>query len=163
MLLCCSRNSLQIQFSSFSSLLLFGKREEGVIEFFQDFTFSENLCHLQTFFQRIFQCTFEGPNQASIHDFFEFQVRQDLKFLTKEVQCTRPLVAILDNFQNAVAFRFLCFACHLVVLHGKFESAMDPKWHTPNLPCKRIVYAMPLCGLCVQKVYFDFMHNSNQF
>ena len=85
MLLCCSRNSLQIQFSSFSSLLLFGKREEGVIEFFQDFTFSENLCHLQTFFQRIFQCTFEGPNQASIHDFFEFQVRQDLKFLTKEV------------------------------------------------------------------------------
>ena len=51
MLLCCSRNSLQIQFSSFSSLLLFGKREEGVIEFFQDFTFSENLCHLQTFFR----------------------------------------------------------------------------------------------------------------
>ena len=84
MLLCCSRNSLQIQFSSFSSLLLFGKREEGVIEFFQDFTFSENLCHLKTFFRGFSNARLKVLIKLPFMIFLNFKSGKILSFLQRK-------------------------------------------------------------------------------
>lgn len=163
MLLCCSRNSLQIQFSSFSSLLLFGKREEGVIEFFQDFTFSENLCHLQTFFRGFSNARLKVLIKLPFMIFLNFKSGKILCFLQRKFS----VHALQWLYWKTFKMQRLSASSVLPAIWWDYMESLKVLWTQSDAysqsTLQRMVYAMPLCGLCVQKVYFDFMHNSNQF